>query len=375
MKKRPISLFLLLTLLLSTGICHAKKLIPPTHPAIRYMGRVDKSNPAAVRFDWPGISIGCRFKGEQIGLSIEGGEKNHFNLFIDDELVSVFSAPHDTTLYFRATSSATDHELLLTKRTEADMGMARFMGFILEEKGEILPSLRQWERKIEFIGNSITCGYGTEGGNRDERFRPDTENNYKSYAAILARAFSADAHFIAHSGKGVVRNYGDEDPVSDPRETMPGHYGRTLDNDPSLSWDFSQWKADCVVINLGTNDFSTMPHPDRDSFLSAYKQLISEVRITHGTVPVFCVVGPMINEPCFTYVKELTRYFRNEGNDDQVYFSGLPDNLLNQDEDLGSDWHPSYRGQQKIAAQLLVPIATVKEWDFHTDEIFPDEIE
>ncbi|MDD3625427.1 MAG: SGNH/GDSL hydrolase family protein [Proteiniphilum sp.] len=371
MKKRPISLLLLLTLLLSTGNCHAKKLIPPTHPAIRYMGRVDRSNPQAVRFDWPGVSVGCRFTGEQIGLRIEGGEKNHFNLFIDGELVSIFSAPRDTTLYFRSSNHAASHELLLTKRTEADMGMTRFRGFILEEKGEILPSPRPTGRRVEFIGNSITCGYGTEGNNRDERFRPDTENNYKSYAAILARAFSAEAHFIAHSGKGAVRNYGDEKPVSDPEETMPGRYGRTLDNDPSLPWDFCQWKADCVVINLGTNDFSTTPHPDRDSFLKAYKELISTVRNTHGNVPVFCVVGPMINEPCFSYIKDLTLYYRDQEKDEQLYFAGLPDNLLNQEDDLGSDWHPSYQGQLKIAAQLLVPIATVMEWDFQSDEIFP----
>lgn len=291
---------------------------------------MDKSNPTAVRFDWPEVSIDCRFTGEQIGLRIEGGERNHFNLFIDGELASIFSAPRDTTLYFRPTTRAESHELLLTKRTEADMGMTRFMGFILNEKGELLPTNRQTKRSIEFIGNSITCGYGTEGSNRDERFRPETENNYKSYAAILARAFSAEAHFIAHSGKGAVRNYGDENPVSDPVETMRGRYNRTLDNDPSQLWDFSQWKADCVVINLGANDYSTTPHPDRDPFLNAYKELISKVRNAHGDVPVFCVVGPMINEPCFTYVKELTLYFRNEVKDEKVYFAGLPDNLLNQ---------------------------------------------
>lgn len=371
MQNKTIRLLLLLTLLLSAANCQAKILIPPTHPAIYYVGRVDRSKPDAVRFDWPGVSIGCRFTGERIGLRMEGGERNYFNLFIDSELVSVFSAPRDTTLFFRSKTDATHHELLLTKRTEADMGMVRFMGFIPDKKGEIIPSSQQADRRIEFIGNSITCGYGTEGSNRDEHFRPDTENNYKSYAAILTRAFSADAHFIAHSGKGMVRNYGDEKPVSDPQETMLGRYDHTLDNDPSLQWDFSQWKADCVVINLGTNDFSTTPHPDRGSFLNAYKELIFKVRNTHGDVPIFCVVGPMINEPCFSYVKELTDYYRNEVNDEQVYFAGLPDNLLNQGEDLGSDWHPSYRGQLKIASQLLGAIATVMEWNFRTNEIYP----
>ena len=96
-------------------------MIPPTHPAISYQGRVDSSNPDVVRFDWPGVSIGCRFTGERIGLRMEGGERNHFNLFIDGELVSVFSAPRDTTLFFQPSTPGKSHDLLLTKRTEADM--------------------------------------------------------------------------------------------------------------------------------------------------------------------------------------------------------------------------------------------------------------
>lgn len=109
----------------------------------------------------------------------------------------------------------------MTKRTEADMGITRFMGFVLEDNGELFPLSETPNRRIEFIGNSITCGYGTEGNNKDERFKPDTENNCKSYAAILARAFSADAHFIAHSGKGLVRNYDDKKSVFDTHDTMP----------------------------------------------------------------------------------------------------------------------------------------------------------
>lgn len=365
-------LLLILTVLLSVNTTFAVEVIPPTHSAIRYIGRVDKKDPQVFLFDWPGVSIDCIFTGEVIGVRIEGGEKNYFNIFIDGKPVSIVIAPRDTILYFRPPIPKERHAFLLTKRTEAEMGIARFYGFIPDKDGTIFPTNRETERRIEFIGNSITCGYGTEGDNRDESFRPDTENNYKSFAAILTRTFSAEAHYIAHSGRGVVRNYGDEKTESDKNETMPGRYNRTLDNHPMEQWDFNQWKASCVVINLGTNDFSTTPHPNKDSFLHAYKELIKQVRKTHGDVPVFCVVGPMINEPCYTYVKELTSYFRYQENDHQVYFAGLPDNLLNQDDDLGSDWHPSYKGQQKIAAQLLLPISTVMKWDFHTSMLFTD---
>ena len=362
-------LLLIFTILLSGNSIQAVEVVPPTHPAIRYTGRVDRINPQVVMFDWPGVTINCNFTGEQIGIRIEGGAENYFNLFIDGELISVFSAPSDTMLYFQPSTPGESHELLLTKRTEAEMGIVKFYGLIPDTNGAIFSSNRQSERRIEFIGNSITCGYGNEGSNRDEPFRPDTENNYKSYAAILARIFFAEAHFIAHSGRGVVRNYGDKKAESDFHETMPGRYNRTLDNIPTNEWDFNLWKADCVVINLGTNDFSTTPHPGKETFLNAYRKLIMQIRTSHGDVPLFCVVGPMLYEPCFSYVKELTSYFREQMNDKNIYFAGLPDNLLNQDDDLGSDWHPSYQGQLKIAFQLLMPISTVMKWNFNT-EIF-----
>ena len=371
--KRIETLFILVFLcsLFPFSETKANKHISPHHPYIRYSGRVDRSKKESVSFDWPGVAIRCHFTGSSVGIKMNGGKDNYFNLFIDNELISVFHAPRDTTIVVETLNRKDSHELRITKRTEADMGMTRFMGIILDDEGALEPVPNIEKRRIEFIGNSITCGYGTEGNNRDERFRPDTENSDKSYAAILARAFAAEAHYIAHSGIGVVRNYGDEQPVTDPDQTMPGRFNRTLDNDAGVTWDFSSWTPDCVIINLGTNDFSTTPHPDKHTFQNGYKELIMQVRKAYGDIPVFCVVGPMINEPCYSYVKELTLYFRNVLKDDQLYFAGLPDNLLNQGDDLGSDWHPSYNGQKKIAAQLLNPIATRLNWDYVYEEMHP----
>lgn len=371
--RKALILLMILGSLFSFSEMKARQYISPHHPDIRYSGRIDTSSKDTVRFDWPGISIGCRFSGKSIGIRINGGNGNHFNLFIDGELTSVFQAPRDTIITIHPLQRNKTHDLLLTKRTEASMGIARFMGFVLGDKGELFHLSEISDRRIEFIGNSITCGYGTEGSSKNERFRPDTENNYNSYAAILARAFSADAHFIAHSGKGLVRNYGDEKSVSDVHDTMPGRFNRRLDSDSAQTWDFGSWKPDCVVINLGTNDFSTTPHPDKFAFWKGYKELISKIRYVYGHIPVFCVVGPMIDEPCFSYVKEFTLYCQITEQDKQVYFAGLPDNLLNETDDLGSDWHPSYKGQLKIAKQLLVPIATVINWDYQNNELIQVE--
>jgi hypothetical protein len=59
--------------------------------------------------------------------------------------------------------------------------------------------------------------------------------------------------------------------------------------------------------------------------------------------------------------------------DDQHCFAVQPGNLLNQDEYLGSEWHPYYNGQKKIEAHLLNPVATILNWDDVYEEIHPVE--
>ncbi|MBF6628222.1 MAG: endoglucanase, partial [Proteiniphilum sp.] len=177
--KRIETLFILVFLcsLFPFSETKANKHISPHHPYIRYSGRVDRSKKESVSFDWPGVAIRCHFTGSSVGIKMNGGKDNYFNLFIDNELISVFHAPRDTTLVIGTLNRKDSHELRITKRTEADMGMTRFMGIILDDEGALEPVPNIEKRRIEFIGNSITCGYGTEGNNRDERFRPDTENS------------------------------------------------------------------------------------------------------------------------------------------------------------------------------------------------------
>ena len=62
-------------------------------------------------------------------------------------------------------------------------------------------------RHIEFIGNSLTCGYGVEGKDRSEPYKAETENCNLSYATIIARYFNADYTLIAHSGRGVTEMF------------------------------------------------------------------------------------------------------------------------------------------------------------------------
>ena len=161
------------------------------------------------------------------------------------------------------------------------------------------------------------------------------------------------------SGKGVVRNYGDPNKTSiDP---LPSLYDRTICFDSTLNWDFSKWIPQAVVINLGTNDFSTQPYPDKSVFENAYVQLINRVQSNYPGVTIFCVCGPMIGEPCATYVNEVVNQCQQNNTNKKVYYINVSTSVLTM-SDRGSDWHPNIMGQQKTADIILPVIKDKMGW-------------
>ena len=369
LKKRVFLIFLLSVFLMTVEAQPHMQLYDADNSAFSYFGRTDRSDPKAVRFDWPGVYLRCAFTGNKLEIRLKGGTRDYYNVFVDDLAVKVIHPATDSIFVFSGLTGKGAHELLITKRTEADMGMACFYGIGIAPGEKIAPSTVRKSRKIEFIGNSITCGYGAEGLSGKERFKPETENSYFSYASIAARAFNADYSLIAHSGLGIIRNYNDRSKISAKLAPMPPRFGRTFDTDSVKKWDFNQWMPDAVVINLGTNDYSTLPHPDKAVFKRRYEQLIEKIVEVYGKVPVFCVVGPMTNEPCYSIVKEVVEDYNLIHGDTRVYFAGIPDGLLNSSTDLGSDGHPSYRGQRKSAASLVPLMANVMKWNYQDTEI------
>ncbi len=343
------------------------KFISASNNNIRYVGRFDFSNPQEVRFDWSGVYMQFSFRSTECSVKMSDTGHNYYNVFVDNQPSKTFDVKSDTTLVLASGLGPQIHKVQIYKRTEGNQGAGTFKGILLSENGEMLPWKDIPARKIEFIGNSITCGYGTEGLSKDEHWKPSTENNYLSYAPIIARAFNADYHIVAHSGLGVVRNYGYKEKVSP--NAMPDRFNRVYDEKELPSWNFRQWKPDAIVINLGTNDFSTQPYPDKAVFKKGYENLINEVRKQYGDSPIFCVVGPMIDEPCYSYVKEMVDDFREVYQKKNVYFVGIPTYLMNRGKDLGSDSHPNYLGQRKMAAHVLPVISSILGWDYKNAEL------
>ena len=99
--------------------------------------------------------------------------------------------------------SAGNHSLELFKRTEWTMGKTWLYEITLDKGSLILPSAAN-KRKMEFFGNSITCGYAVIDSTGQDRGTAPYESSYLSYATLTAKHFNAEFNLTIRSGIGIL---------------------------------------------------------------------------------------------------------------------------------------------------------------------------
>ena len=347
---------LIVAALFACILCSAET-IKGSDSKVTYIGRTEVADDGSVSFDWSATTIKLKFKGKTLVIACSSTKKDFFNLWLDGEQKAIedkiLKVEGDALVTVFNAKKAGEHTVILQKRTEGEQGTVTVREFTTD--GNFLDAPAPKSRLIEFIGDSYTCGYGTEALRRSDPFRPEEENPARTYADILARMYGADAVHISHSGRGIIRNYGDYN----EHENMVKLYAQTFDQFKEDAWE-PTYKPDIVVIYLGTNDFSTGKQPNPGPWCENYKKLLKKVREFHGpSVPILCLASPC-DELMDDYVQEAVKRCGIDG----VHFASiLPGCYRMDDEDLGASWHPNYNGHRKIASVVAPYISTLTGWD------------
>jgi len=332
--------------------------VPPVAaPALRFIGRVDTSDVNGARFAWSGTGVVANFSGSSVAVRLSGGQQ--YTVLVDGLLQPKLVSTGGLDSLASGLSEG-PHRVELYRRTEANQGEAQLLGFDFGA-GQLLAPPVAAERRIELVGDSISAGYGNEGADMNCPFSADTENHYLTYGALAARALGAELSTVAWSGKGVVCNYGDD--AASCTQPLPTYYDRILPARATSQWDFSAWQPQAVVVNLGTNDFSTMSDPTRPQFEQAYGALLERIRAAYPDALILATVGPLLTgadlTTARTYIDAVVAARTAAGDAQVKSFELAPQNAA---DGYGCDWHPSARTHQLMAEVLATRLRAELDW-------------
>lgn len=313
---------------------------------------------------------GSRVEAEIWSNSPDMDESNKawLAVFVDDETVPAKRIKVDKRegcylLYEGNTARRT--KISLVKYSEASAAKLGIRAIITDSEHMPEPAPAR-ERKIEFIGDSITCGYGAEGKLMEGDFTTAEENPWEAYAAKTARALGADFNLVSWSGIGIISSYTEEDRPNDGW-LMPSLYkytdkamDLTLGNKKPELWDSRHFVPDLIVINLGTNDHSYVKNiPERaEVFGKSYNAFVRQVYQANPSAKILCTLGVMGQDLC-PEIKRQVELLNEDGLKDIYY---MQFDLQDEMDGIGTHWHPSLVTYSKMAARLEEKIREIMNW-------------
>ncbi|MEJ1237365.1 SGNH/GDSL hydrolase family protein [Chryseolinea sp. T2] len=338
-------------LLVASFSSRGQQVISATDPSIEYVGRFDFADRQRPAFMYSGCMLRTGFTGTSLTVRLQDDSlRNWYTVKLDDS-VFIFKSDRKDGLYELAHALRnTKHSIEISRRTEWHGGTTRVNGFVIDD-GSKLFSLPKLKRTIEFVGNSLTCGYGNEGKTREEHFAYETENNYHTYGTLVARAVKANYVAVCRSGIGMYQSYGGEKEFVQPKL-----YDEIVVGSKSV-WDYKSYQPDVVVIELGSNDLAKTL--DSAAFVNTYIQFVKKIRSQYADARIICAAGPDgvdEKESKFqSYIRAVTDYFGPGDKRVHYFYFGRIDSH-------GSDWHPNLKEHEQMAAVLLPFVKKITGW-------------
>ncbi|MBN2105206.1 electron transporter RnfD [bacterium] len=346
------------TLLCTADNSSGCQYISPDNSSIQYTGRIDFSDPEAPLLFWPGTYIKADFQGTSLQIILDDSlGRNFYNIILDNNMEDylILCCRKGTHTYPAAVGlKDTIHSMMIFRRTEGFSGPTRFRGLILDKNRTLADPPERPPHKIEFYGNSITCGMGNEVPDQDEDENNARRNNFMAYGAITARNLNADYTCIAKSGIGIMISWFDI--------IMPEYYDRLDPWNPDSRWDFSRWTPDVVVINLFQNDSWLInkldPVPDENQIIQAYSQFVKMLRNQYPEAYILCTLGSMdavnTGSPWPGYIQKAVDQCKKKDGKNKI-------DTLFFDFD-GTYKHPRIRHHQSMAKKLTTCIKKKLNW-------------
>ena len=338
--------------------------VPYDSDALLVSGRANYEKGDVLILSWSASAVTIAFIGTDLQAMNWTNDVVFLDIFVDGE-----ESPSSVVLVAKSEESPTfvpvvsglpygPHVVSLYKRSESNLGDWFLYGMRVngEVKKELLPELP--ERKIEFVGNSITCGYDVLVPVVGMEFDLAYESSFYSYAGQTAKILDADARIVCSSGHGLYINVDGSSTL-----TLPVVYDRTGTLSTSVvPWDHDKWHPDVVVINLGTNDFASGKN-DSTKFVDSALDFVRKVHSYHPNARIVLLDGPMLTGEymvmCRQYLDLVKETLEKEGLTGLYRFSFEP----RENSSHGLDPHPVTDEAREDAEKLSAWMRSEFGWN------------
>ncbi len=303
----------------------------PTDPNIRYFGRWTTTSSSAYVSEWAGAYLVAGFTGRSVKLN----QRRAIDFFvsIDDGPDVSYVNRSGTVDLTPAKLAPGRHTLRVSYRPIAGSykGDAVFQGITLDP-GESTFAPTVPSKIVEFVGDSITVG------------QLSSKQALTAYGWLTGEKLKAGHTQIAVGGACLH-------PATDGCLSMREGFLRTGLATTAPAWNFSRYRANAVVINLGTNDVGHSV--TKDQFRDSYVTLLKRAREKYPTAAIFALgtFRKRFLPETQAAVKTLT-----DGGDRNVYFVST-EGWIDEATDTVDNVHPNDQGHRKIADRLTPIVA------------------
>ncbi|MDE6592190.1 MAG: GDSL family lipase [Oscillospiraceae bacterium] len=327
-----------------------------------WLGHTD----SGIEFTFTGTSASVTLTGDK-NAPTEWGKDNYarYAVYVDGERVSddlMTEASRTVEICSSDTEKETTVKILkISETTNSTLGIK---SVDVTSVGDIAPTAEK-KLKIEFIGDSITCGYGVDDEVKEHHFSTSTEDGTKTYAFKTAEALDADYSMVSFSGHGIVSGYTTqgkavtEQRVSNFYAKVGRSYGPSADFSlQDIEWDFQSFVPDVVVINLGTNDASYTGGSLElmREYTDGYIEFLGQVRENNPDAYILCTLGIMGNT-LYTDMEAAVIEFSENTGDEKV--GTLLFDVQSAEDGYAADWHPTEATHAKAAEKLTEKIKEI----------------
>ena len=289
------------------------------------------------------IEVG--FIGSSLSVNLKTTALSYMRVYIDgketEDRIQITSSKNSYSI----ASGLLDgyHMARIVKTTEMQEAVWTIFSF---EADKFASVPEKSDLRIEFIGDSITAGYGSLGSSGASRTVHNSDST-RTYAYYTAQKLNADYSVVAWSGICVKAFYWVTD--RNMLSLYPQLYA--VGNDYSFGFN-----PNVVVLNLGTNDSGYLSnHPEYETqFSTDYKELLQLIRTKNPQAYIICLYGMMgTDEKIDNGIKTAV----SSMNDSRIVYNPFGTIVENES---GAAGHPSATAQNGWAEQLASYIKNIE---------------